>query len=174
MSDGRHDGPRVQVVPVAEDHPDAVALRLAMYQDLASLYPRQTAEVEARGGFAWLEARRAGTWRDVLVAYVDDGAVGCAGTRAASLPDTPAGSAEEVRALFVRRTARRRGVARALHAALVERARARGARVLLLETGTRQAPALATYESLGWRPTGPFEPHAPDPTSRYLRLDLPP
>lgn len=163
----------LRVLAVPADHPDAVELRRAMYRDLAIVYPRETARVEELGGFAWLDEGRAGSWLDVLVAYADAVPVGCAGTRAAALPGHPPGSVEELRAVYVVAGLRRRGVARALHTALLERARSRGARVLLLETGTAQPAALAAYRALGWTPTERFDPHEEDPTSRYLRLELP-
>ena len=52
--------------------------------------------------------------------------------------------------LFVTASARRRGVGRALVAAAVERATARGARRIELDTNETNAGALALYESLGF------------------------
>jgi putative acetyltransferase len=64
----------------------------------------------------------------------------------------------EVKSMHTTAEARGRGVARALLAHLLDTARERGYRRVLLETGTTPgfAPARALYESAGFVPTGPF------------------
>jgi len=52
--------------------------------------------------------------------------------------------------LYVEDAARGHGVGRALVVAAVERARARGARRIELDTNEDNAPAIALYESLGF------------------------
>ena len=59
--------------------------------------------------------------------------------------------------------ARRRGVARALLAELEGAARRFGYRELWLETGTEQPEAIALYESAGYLPVPPFDPHDGQP-----------
>jgi GNAT superfamily N-acetyltransferase len=71
----------------------------------------------------------------------------------------------EVRRMYVLRTARRGGLARAMLVALEARARALGYRRLRLETGCRQQPAMALYEASGFRRIPPFGPYVDDPTS---------
>ena len=71
----------------------------------------------------------------------------------------------EVRRMFVLAHARRRGLARATLAALEEAARGLGVDTLLLETGHRQQPAIALYESAGFTRIAPFGPYGGDPTS---------
>lgn len=78
----------------------------------------------------------------------------------------------EVRRMFVTRSARRRGIGRSLLAALEARARALGYTALRLETGCRQQPAIALYESAGFRAILPFGAHALDPTSRCFAKAL--
>ena len=60
-------------------------------------------------------------------------------------PDTA-----NVRMLGVALEARRRGIGRALMEAVMAEARARGKRVLTLNTGERQLAAIAMYEAMGF------------------------
>ena len=58
----------------------------------------------------------------------------------------------ELKRMFVVPALRGAGLGRQLVAALEREARTLGARRLVLETGTRQAAALALYEAVGFRP----------------------
>lgn len=80
-----------------------------------------------------------------FVAYLGGRAVGCGAVR---LID--AGTAE-LKRMYVDPEIRGRGIGRRLVAGLEEEATALGARSLVLETGTRQAAALALYERCGFR-----------------------
>jgi len=71
----------------------------------------------------------------------------------------------EIRRMFVTRTARRSGVARALLEALQTHARSQGFQRLVLETGRKQHAAMALYESCGFHRISPFGPYVGDPTS---------
>lgn len=71
----------------------------------------------------------------------------------------------EVRRIFVRSDTRRLGVARAILAALEERALWLGFRVLRLETGFRQQPAMTLYETCGFRRIPQFGRYIGDPIS---------
>jgi putative acetyltransferase len=71
----------------------------------------------------------------------------------------------EVRRMFVRESARRRGVARALLEALQAHAIEQGFTRLCLETGFRQQAAIHLYESFGFHRIAPFGPYVGDPTS---------
>ena len=80
------------------------------------------------------------------------------------------GTVWSIRDLYVAPGHRRGGVARALVAHIVARARAAGARRVSLQTETGNVPALALYTGLGFRPvTGlellnlTFEPSGPRP-----------
>lgn len=94
-----------------------------------------------------------------LVAYVDDQPVACGALRPLDA------HAVEVRRMFVTHGARRRGMAQAMLAELEKRAVAFGYRVMRLETGKRQASAMALYEKLGFRRIPPFGAYANDPVS---------
>lgn len=89
-----------------------------------------------------------------LVAWLGDQPVGCGGIRRLRP------GVAELKRMFVDAPARRRGVARALLAALEQVARDAGHRELWLETGTEQPEAIALYRSAGYQPVPPFEPHA--------------
>ena len=71
----------------------------------------------------------------------------------------------EIRRMYVTRSARRSGAARAVLRALEAHARAQGFKQLLLETGSKQHAAMALYESYGFSRIAPFGPYASDPTS---------
>ena len=71
----------------------------------------------------------------------------------------------EVRRMFVRRSARRGGIARAMLAALEEAALDLGYTRLRLETGDRQASAMALYASEGFVRCAAFGEHVGDPFS---------
>ncbi len=71
----------------------------------------------------------------------------------------------EVRRMYVHRDFRRHGVARALLAKLEAHALGQGFSLLRLETGNRQAPAMALYESRGFVQIAPFGTYANDPMS---------
>lgn len=82
-------------------------------------------------------------------------------------------AAAEVRRMYVLRSARRHGVARALLARLEREAIALGYRRLLLQTGDRQQPAMALYAAAGFRRIAPFGEHVDDPTSVCFAKALP-
>ena len=60
----------------------------------------------------------------------------------------------ELEDLFVREEAQGQGLGRALVAAAIERARARGCRRIQLDTAEENVPAISLYESLGFRSGG--------------------
>jgi len=94
-----------------------------------------------------------------LVAFIDDKPVACGALRPLD------GDAVEVRRMFVVQGARRRGIAQAMLAELEKRAAAFGYQVMRLETGKRQASAMALYEKLGFRRIPTFGVYANDPVS---------
>ena len=78
----------------------------------------------------------------------------------------------EVKRMYVRPEARRRGVARAVLVKLEESARDTGIHTLRLETGTRQPEAIALYEGEGYRPIPCFGEYASDPFSACYEKTL--
>jgi GNAT superfamily N-acetyltransferase len=71
----------------------------------------------------------------------------------------------EVRRMFVDAAHRRRGVGREVLAALMRHATEMKYLRVVLETGDRQAAAIALYEQAGFSRIAPFGPHVGDPTS---------
>ncbi len=93
-----------------------------------------------------------------LIAWQSGEAVGMAAHRPIDADTT------ELRRMFVSRPARRRGVAAALLAHVEAHARRAGFSHLVLETGIRQAPAMALYAAHGFSRIAPFGDHGNDPT----------
>jgi putative acetyltransferase len=79
-----------------------------------------------------------------LIAYLDDVAVGCGAIR--RLDDATA----ELKRMYVSPCERGKGIGRALVKALEREACRLGATKVVLETGTRLAPAIKLYEAMGY------------------------
>ena len=101
-----------------------------------------------------------------LVAWTDGAALGCGGVRAHH------GDVGEIKRMYTRPTARRRGIARLLLAEIEDRARTLGYARLVLETGTKQPEAMALYESFGYTSITPYGQYADYPESRCYAKDL--
>jgi len=67
--------------------------------------------------------------------------------------------------MYVLKGARRSGIGRRVLAALEASAAQMGYEVMRLETGNRQHPAMALYESFGFEKIAAFGEYANDPTS---------
>ena len=80
----------------------------------------------------------------ILLVYLDGAAVGCGAVR--RLDEATA----ELKRMYVEPSVRGRGIGRALVQALEAEARRLGARRVVLETGTRLAPAIRLYETTGY------------------------
>ena len=94
-----------------------------------------------------------------VITYEADKPVGCGALR-------PIDSATvEVRRMYVLKSTRRAGVARKILAILEGSAAQMGYKVMRLETGNRQSPAMTLYESFGFERIAPFDGYANDPTS---------
>jgi|SRR5262249_32912421 len=102
-----------------------------------------------------------------LVVYRGETPVGCGALR---LLDA---ETAELKRMYVSRPARGKGLGRRILAALEAEARALGVRRLVLETGVRQAAALALYRSTGFHPISLFGEYCLSPeTSVCLGKDL--
>ena len=91
-----------------------------------------------------------------FLARLNGAAIGCGGL---ALFDDFA----EVKRMYVRETARGRGVAQTLMTRIETEARLAGFAVLRLETGERQAAALRFYARAGFRPCAAFGDYATMP-----------
>ena len=98
--------------------------------------------------------------RDVYVAaYLGEVPVACGAIREVD------SSTAEVQRIYVHRDYRRRHLGQAIVQHLEHEARRLGYTRLLLETGDRQAPAMALYRTLGFKRIAAFGRHVTDPTS---------
>ena len=94
-----------------------------------------------------------------LVAFVGEAPVACGALRPIDEQTV------EVRRLFVLKSARRHGHARAVLTELEIHAKNLGFTTMRLETGNRQKAAMALYEAFGFHRIAPFAEHGNDPTS---------
>ncbi|HET9378864.1 MAG TPA: GNAT family N-acetyltransferase [Chthoniobacterales bacterium] len=94
-----------------------------------------------------------------LIAFSAENPVGCGALRKI---DEVTG---EVRRMYVLSSARRSGIGRALLVRLEEEADKLGYTLLKLQTGNRQLPAMALYESYGFIRIPPFGSYVNDPIS---------
>ena len=80
----------------------------------------------------------------------------------------------EIKSMRTHGQHKRRGVAAAMLAHILDEARARGYQRLSLETGSTDPfrPAIALYESHGFAECPPFADYRPDPFSRFYTLAL--
>jgi GNAT superfamily N-acetyltransferase len=101
-----------------------------------------------------------------LVAYLDGQAVGCGAVRKLD------GGTAELKRMYVRPQARRRGVAAAILVELEAEARRLGVATLVLETGPRQPEAIALYRREGFAEAWPYGSHQEHPLSVYMAKKL--
>lgn len=156
-------GADVTIETVPWDHPDARALRRAMWAFNVERYPELVPD-EPDQGFASDDARQGVGALTTWLARVGGTPAGCLTLRAPR-PGYPDGSVE-LKKMFVADEARGTGVARALLAAAHDEARARGFATSVLGTGIRQPEAVTLYLSAGYRPVLPFT----DPAGDFLTL----
>jgi GNAT superfamily N-acetyltransferase len=98
--------------------------------------------------------------RDIYIAaWLGNVPVGCGAIRELDQ------STAEVHRMYVHRDCRHKQIGRTILLHLENEAKRLGYKCLLLETGDRQAPAMALYEASGFRRVQPFGRHVDDPTS---------
>jgi GNAT superfamily N-acetyltransferase len=107
----------------------------------------------------------------LLLAGAPGAAFGCIALRPLEIADAPAGSAGEVKRLYVQPSARHGGWGRRLAEALIADARSIGYRELKLDTLDWMAGARALYAGLGFRECAPYY-HNPLPGAVYMTLTL--
>ena len=99
----------------------------------------------------------------LLIARDAQGAVGCVGLRRHD-PDSG-----EMKRMYVRDRGRGSGLGRKLAVAVIEEARKRSYRRLLLDTLPKLTPAITLYRSLGFRE---IEPYLASPTPGAICFEL--
>jgi GNAT superfamily N-acetyltransferase len=154
-------------VPIS--HPDAALLVEEVQAEYVVRYggPDQTPVdvtefVEPAGAF--------------FVGYLDDLPVVCgAWRRRADVEAFGSRLTAEVKRMYVVPAGRGLGLAKAMLAHLEDTARASGAEVIVLETGTAQPEAMSLYQSAGYTSIPSFGYYAYSPLNRcYARSLLPP
>ena len=118
---------------------DAVRLIAALDAELTATFPEPGAT-----HFSLTPAQVAARDGAFVVAYLDDVAVLCGAVR--RLNEATA----ELKRMYVVPSLRGRGIGRALVEALEHEARLLGVTKVVLETGTRLAPAIRLYEAMGY------------------------
>ncbi len=104
----------------------------------------------------------------ILVAYLDHQPVACGGWRTFAGDPTVA----ELKRMYTRPQARRRGVARRVLAAVEESARSHGRHRMILECGQRQPEAISLYLAAGYHRIPDFGYYRGSPEVVSLGRDL--
>jgi GNAT superfamily N-acetyltransferase len=108
-----------------------------------------------------------------FVGYADDVPVAMGGWRLRhDVHPWGARTAAEIKRMYVTKSARRRGYARAVLQHLEDTARRAGADVMVLETGTAQPDAIAMYEASGYELVDNFGYYAFSPYCRSFAKSL--
>ena len=141
--------------------PAALAMIAESEAELAALYPP-----EVRFAFSPDELRAAGV--RFFVAMDGDRPVGCGGI---AICDDD-GRYGELKRIFVTLTARGRGIARAIVAALEDTAREAGLGIVRLETGEDSPEAIGLYQRAGYARRGPFGGYAENGSSVFMEKRL--
>jgi ribosomal protein S18 acetylase RimI-like enzyme len=140
------------ITPERPDSADAVVLISELEAHLASLYP-----VESRHGYSVAKLIAQAVAFFVLR---DNGApAGCGGIQMFG------SEYGELKRMYVRPQFRGLGFGKLLLDHLADHARARGVRLLRLETGIHQAAAISLYEGMGFQRIPPFGDYVEDPLS---------
>jgi GNAT superfamily N-acetyltransferase len=141
------------IKPVSPADEIARALIGELDTELAAAYPGLPINGIDAGEFA-----KAGGY--FVVATEADAALGCGAFR-------PVGSGcAEIKRMYVRPAARRRGVARGILAHLENEIRRRSFLSIVIETGCDQRAAIALYQSVGYFPIPPFLGYVGSPITR--------
>jgi len=138
---------RLAIVQRPYDHPDALALVWAIFEDQVHRYGFADPAQADTASYAPPDGA-------FLVGYLDGAPMACGGFRSHDQPSDTV----EIKKMYTLPEYRRRGLGRAILRDLERRARAGGARRVILETGVRNTGALALYRGLGYQPTDAYVP----------------
>jgi ribosomal protein S18 acetylase RimI-like enzyme len=143
-------------------------IRLRALQDTPTAFGSTYAKESQLTDEAWVA--RATQWNNGIkscgfLAMDDDQACGIA---AGYLPDD--GSGPYLVSMWVAASHRRRGVGRMLVDAVLDWARSRNARQLVLDVTTTNDAAIKFYESLGFQRTGMIKPYPNDPALQEYEM----
>ncbi|WUJ73854.1 GNAT family N-acetyltransferase [Kribbella soli] len=146
------EGVELQAMPATD--PAIRALATAQQAELAAMYGEDQPLVALHPDITF------------TLLTLDGTPVGCVGLQ-------PVGPAlGEIKRMYVAPTARGWGLSRILLDAVESQARSAGFTRLRLETGTKQAEAIALYTNHGYRPTPPYPPFEHEPASLCFAKDI--
>jgi GNAT superfamily N-acetyltransferase len=151
----------VRIEEVASDDARARGMRKLLDADLDARYGPVDAGEPAEVTAARREALRVRP-ADVVATWLaidDDSGDPLGHVMLRRLPHADAPAEWELKRLVVTDAARRRGVGRALTRAVLDRARADGARRVILQTGAPQPESIALYAAQGFTPIPVYEPY---------------
>ena len=134
------------------DSPDSIRLISALNAELRAAFPEPGANHFSLSGHQVQPGDGA-----FLIAYLDGVPVGCGAVR--RIEQTSA----ELKRMYVAPHVRGQGIGRAIVQALEQQAQLIGATTVVLETGTRLAPAIGLYRSLGYNPIPLFGEYLSSP-----------
>ncbi|AMJ67609.1 GNAT family N-acetyltransferase [Hymenobacter sp. PAMC 26628] len=117
------------------------------FQSLVMLLDHYLAEIDDDEHAFYAQFNKVASLSHVVVAYLDDAPVGCGAFK------PYAAETVEIKRMFVQPAHRGQGVARAVLAALEQWAAELGYAGCVLETGQRQAAAIALYQRSGYART---------------------
>ncbi|QUF02871.1 GNAT family N-acetyltransferase [Actinosynnema pretiosum subsp. pretiosum] len=158
----------MELCMIAYDHPDAAKLIADLQQVYVDRYGDQDITPVDPEEFAAPHGH-------FLVGYLDGAPVACGGWRAHDTAfDSVVPGDAELKRMYVVESARGRGLARLVLAALEEAASAAGRRRLVLETGTLQPEAIALYTRAGYRRIPNFGVYRCEPNSLCFAKELRP
>jgi len=141
------------IVAISPALEEALELIRELDSEIATLYPGLRVN-----GIDVVEFERAGGY--FVIAREADYAVGCGAF-------WPVGErCVEIKRMYVRASARRRGIAREILRHLEDEVRRRGFRSIVLETGCDNSEARALYEAEGYFPIPAFLGYVGSPISR--------
>jgi GNAT superfamily N-acetyltransferase len=156
--------PALVIAPADPFAPESLRLAAALWAELSTIYPEQTAPPFPPRDIV-------GDRAVFMVASLGGKAVGCGAIR--PFPDGPSTIAE-IKRMYVEPAARRRGISRAILQTLEKWAQARGYRKARLETGLRQPGAIRLYERAGYLPIARYGHHLEDALAVCFEKSLKP
>lgn len=149
----------IRIIQTRPDAPDAVQLINELEEHVDSYgYPE-----ESRHGFSVEKLIREGV--PFFVMYLSDIPIGCGGIKL--LADYG-----EIKRMFIRPAYQGQGYAKAMLRHLADYAVQHKVKLIRLETGIHQVPAIRLYESFGFTRCGPFGEYREDPVSVYMEMTV--
>ncbi len=164
---------RLQIVEREYEHGDTRVLVEALYAEQVARYGyADPVDGDSETPFGQIGCRPpTGVF---LVGYVGDEPVACGGYRTRIADAAGGASVVEIKKMYTAEELRGFGIGRAILIELERRAEAAGAVQVVVETGVRNAAALALYRRMGYRPIQSYVPGRDPAINRAFRKQLSP